>query len=153
MKNISEILTAEMIVDIVSKSKDGALGEMIDAASKSPGVKSKADLQTAIAYRESIMSTGIGLGIAIPHAKISSVTDFVVALGRSSAGIEYDSLDGEPVHLIMLIAASDTQGDGFLKLLANIGALFNDPANIKKILSAKSPESILRLLKKIETDQ
>jgi mannitol/fructose-specific phosphotransferase system IIA component (Ntr-type) len=96
------------------------------------------------------MSTGIGLGIAIPHAKTSSVTDFVIALGRSSTGIEYDSLDGEPVHLILLIAASDTQGDEFLKLLATIGTIFNESANIKKILSAQSPESILRLLKKIE---
>ena len=150
MKNISDILMVDMIIDLQSVTKDGALGEMIDTASKSPAVTSPENLHTAIKYRESIMSTGVGLGIAIPHAKISSVTDLVIALGRSIGGIEYDSLDGEPVHIITLIAASDTQGDEFLKLLAKIGAIFNDPRNIQKILSAKTPESILRLLKKIE---
>ncbi len=150
MKNIFNILTADTIIDISSETKDSALGEMIDTASKSPHVKSRADLQASIRYRESIMSTGVGLGIAIPHAKISSVTDFVIVLGRSSSGIEYDSLDGDPVYLILLIAASDTQGDEFLKLLGRIGTIFNVPQHIQKILSAKSPESILGLLKKIE---
>ncbi|MFC1551120.1 PTS sugar transporter subunit IIA [Candidatus Latescibacterota bacterium] len=150
MKNISDMLTVDMICDLRSDSKDDALNEMIEMASKSPRVSSSDALHRAIRYRENIMSTGVGLGIAIPHAKISSVTDFVIALGRSTAGIEYESLDGKPVHLIILIAASDTQGEEFLKLLAKIGTVFNKPGNIKKVLEAKTSDKILTVFKKIE---
>ena len=150
MKNISDLLTVDIIRDLRSVSKDDALNEMIETASKSPDITSPEALHRAIRYRENIMSTGVGLGIAIPHAKISSVTDFVIAMGISKKGIEYDSLDGKPVHLIILIAASDTQGEEFLKLLAKIGTVFSKPNNIKKILVAKTPENILTLFKKIE---
>ncbi|MFC1539279.1 PTS sugar transporter subunit IIA [Candidatus Latescibacterota bacterium] len=150
MKNISELLNIHRIKDLQSNSKDEALAEMIKLVSDSPEVTSPQALLRAIKYRENIISTGVGLGIAIPHAKISSVTDFVVALGRSKEGIQYQSLDNKPVHLIFLIAASDTQGNEFLKILAKISSIFKNPANIKKVRDAKSPENILSLLKNIE---
>ena len=144
------MLTIDMIRDLHSVSKDTALAEMIEMVSQSPLVTDPEDLKRAISYRENIMSTGVGLGIAIPHAKIFSVTDFVVALGRSTGGIHSESLDGKPVHLIILIAASDTQGEGFLKILAKIGTIFKKPGNIKKVLEANTPENILSILQKIE---
>jgi nitrogen PTS system EIIA component len=147
MKNLSDMLGIDTIKDLTSDSKADALSEMIEMASTSPNIKSSEALHKAIRFRENIMSTGVGLGIAIPHAKISSVTDFVIVLGRSAKGIEYDSLDDKLVHIIILIAASDTQGEDFLKLLAKIGTVFNKPGNIKKVLEAKSPEDILSVFR------
>ncbi len=75
------------------------------------------------------MSTGIGMGLAIPHAKIPSVTDFVMAVGRSLEGIEFDSLDDLPVNIVILIGSSDTQGPISSGSIAKIGGLFNRPAS------------------------
>jgi len=150
MKKISEILTVDRIKDITSVTKDDVLAEMSEMVADTPEVTSPDALLRAIKAREAIMSTGIGMGIAIPHAKTSSVTDFVMAVGRSKDGVDYQSLDNLPVHLIILIVASDTQGEDFLKLLGKIGALFNTPGNKEKFLKAKTPEKVLTLFKKID---
>ncbi|MFC1560914.1 PTS sugar transporter subunit IIA [Candidatus Latescibacterota bacterium] len=150
MKKISEILTVDRIKDITSVTKDNVLTEMSEMMADAPEVTSPDALLRAIKARESIMSTGIGMGIAIPHAKTSSVTDFAMAVGRSKDGVDYQSLDNLPVHLIILIVASDTQGEDFLKLLGKIGALLNTPGNKEKFLKAKTPEKVLLLFKKID---
>ena len=92
------------------------------------------------------MSTGIGMGIAIPHAKTSSLKNMVMAFGRSIQGIDFNALDGSPVHIIILIGASDTQGDDFLKVLAKIGRMFKDETYSKQFLEAKTPEESLDLI-------
>ena len=124
---------------------------MSEMVADAPEVTSPDALLRAIKAREAIMTTGIGMGIAIPHAKTSSVTDFVMAVGRSKEGVDYQSLDNLPVHLIILIVASDTQGEDFLKLLGKIGAFFNTPGNKEKFLKAKTPEKVLMLFKKIDS--
>jgi len=151
MKKISEILTVDRIQDITSVTKDKVLAEMSEMVADASEVTSPDALLRAIKAREAIMSTGIGMGIAIPHAKTSSVTDFVMAVGRSKDGVNYQSLDNLPVHLIILIVASDTQGEDFLKLLGKIGAFFNTPGNKEKSLRAKTPEKVLMLFKKIDS--
>ena len=151
MKKISEILTVDRIKDITSVTKDKVLAEMSEMVADASEVTSPDTLLRAIKAREAIMSTGIGMGIAIPHAKTSSVTDFVMAVGRSKDGVNYQSLDNLPVHLIILIVASDTQGEDFLKLLGKIGAFFNTPGNKEKALRAKTPEKVLMLFKKIDS--
>ena len=145
MKKFSDILTLNRIKEIQASAKDEVLTEMSEMAAGASEVTSPKDLLKVIKSREAIMSTGIGMGIAIPHAKISSVTDFVIAVGRSQEGVDFQSLDGLPVHLIILIVASDTQGEDFLKLLGKIGAFFNKRGITEKFLKAKNPEEILKL--------
>jgi mannitol/fructose-specific phosphotransferase system IIA component (Ntr-type) len=150
MKKIHEILTIDRIINITSVTKNKVLAEMCRLVSNAPEVTSPDALLRAIKAREAIMSTGIGMGIAIPHAKISSVTDFVMAVGISKDGINYQSLDDLPVYFIILIVASDTQAGDFLKLLGKIGAFFNTPGNKEKFLKTKSPAKVLSLFKKID---
>ncbi len=150
MKNISEILTVARIKDLKAKTKDAVLEELAEIVADVSEITSPDTLLNSIKSRESIISTGIGMGIAIPHAKISSVTDFVIAVGRSAEGVDFQSLDGMPVHLFILIIASDTQGDDFLKLLGKIGAFFNKRGVIKRFLNAENPGQILKLFKEIE---
>ena len=150
MKKISNILTINRIKNVKSVKKDKVLAEVCEMLKDVPEVISLKTLLKAIKAREAIMSTGIGMGIAIPHAKVSSVTDFVMAVGRSEKGIDFQSLDGFPVHMIILIVASDTQGEEFLKILGKIGAFFNKPGNKEKFINAKTSEEIFNLFKDID---
>ncbi len=144
------MLRPQKIKDLKAKTKDGILEELAEMVADAPEITSPDTLLNAIKARESIISTGMGMGIAIPHAKISSVTDFIIAVGRSTEGVDFQSLDGLPVHLFILIVASDTQGEDFLKLLGKIGAIFNKSGITKRFLKADNPGQILKLFKEIE---
>jgi len=144
MVKISDILTIERIKKLESVEKEDVLSELCEMAASAPVVTSSKKLLQAIKQREAIMSTGIGMGIAIPHAKTSAVTDFTMAVGMSPNGVDFQSLDNLPVHLFILIVASDTQGDDFLKLFGRIGRYLIRAENKKFLLRSKTPKTILR---------
>lgn len=146
MKRISKILTAECVQDITATTKDEAIMELSGLLKDAPEVTDFNKFCSAIRAREAIMSTGIGAGIAIPHTKTSSLNDLVMAVGRSRQGIDFDSLDGLPVHLIILVGSSITQGNEFLKILAEIGRFFNESQHIIMCLEAKTSLDLYRLL-------
>ena len=151
MKKIENILKVERIHDLVAVKKDDVLEEMCKMVANAPEVTSPEALRKSIRAREAIMSTGIGMGIAIPHAKIASVQDFVMAIGRSKEGVDFQSLDGMPVNVIILIVASDTQGEDFLRVLSKIGKFFLNHENKDKIVAASGPEEIFSLFKEIDS--
>lgn len=143
---IANILDTSRIRELTATTKDGVLRELCDLAATAPQVSDPVDFLRAIGARERAMSTGIGMGVAIPHAKIPSVTDFVMAVGRSRAGVEFDSLDGLPVHIVILMGASDQQSLEFLKLIGKIGAIFNQEGFIERFLAAPGPDEMFDLL-------
>ena len=146
MKNISDILTVDRIRDLKSRTKEGVLRELARTASTASEVSDPEAFLKALRVRETAMSTGIGMGIAIPHAKIPSVSNLVMAVGRSKKGIDFDSLDGLPVHIVIMVGASDKQNVEFLKLIAKIGAFFNKQGNKEQFLEAKNPQEMYRVL-------
>ena len=93
-----------------------------------------------------MLSTGIGLGIAIPHAKIAGVSKFVVAVGRHTVGIEFDAIDARPVHLVVLIAGPQDAQDRYLRLLARLSGRLKQDDVRKRILAAKDPSEIVTIL-------
>ena len=150
MKKFTDILTIDRIRDVDGSTKDDVLVELSGILSGAPVVTAPEKLLSAIVSRESVMSTGIGMGIAIPHAKTSSVTDVAIAVGRSIEGIDFQSLDGRPVHIIIMIVASDTQGEEFLKILSKIGMFFNREDIRKRFLDASGPREIHQLFAEID---
>jgi len=100
----------------------------------------------ALKEREEIMSTGIGFGIAIPHAKISTIQEMAFAVGISRTGIAFDSMDGEAVHLMILVAAGEKQHKEYLRLLSNIMSIIKKENVKEKIINAASSEEVLRTL-------
>ena len=146
MKLINNLLTVHTIRDITAVSKDAAIRELCDMVSGNPAVRDIDSFYSAIRSREAIMSTGIGMGIAIPHAKTSFLQDVVMAVGRSKEGIDFDSHDGLPVHIIILIGANDTQGEEFLKVLAEIGHVFKDESFTQRFLEAETPAAMLTMI-------
>ncbi|MHC4933764.1 MAG: PTS sugar transporter subunit IIA [Planctomycetota bacterium] len=145
--SLESVIPPERVVILTAANKDAAIAELAAVIATSPEVKEADELLGAIREREEIMSTGIGLGIAIPHAKIPSVTEFVVALGKSSRGIEFNSLDGKPVHFVVMIAGPDNQQERYLQLLARITLKLKDSAVRRSLTEAQSVEEILSALR------
>lgn len=147
MRKLSEMITRDRIVDLKSKTKQDILKELVDVIATAPEVTDKNDFYISIMKREKIMSTGIGIGLAVPHVKIDSVKDFVMAVGRKKEGIDFDSLDGKPVYLVIMIGANTEQRDDYLKVLAKISLLLKNPEFREKMINAVNPDEIIELLK------
>jgi len=124
---LKRALTPDRVCFLKATKKSAGLVELIDVLALSPIITDKATLTEAVFKRESIMSTGIGLGLAVPHVRIASVNTLVMAVGISRAGIDdYVSLDDKPVHLVFLIAAPEGQHVEYLRLLSAISSRAKD---------------------------
>ena len=144
---LDKVLTIERVrmIDAVTKAK--ALGELIECLGQAPQVKDRDELDHAVFQREGLMSTGIGLGVAVPHVRLASVTDLVMAAGLSKPGIaDYESLDGRPVHIIFMIAARYDQHATYIRLLSNISRRVKDDALRERLLSAKDAQDFYNAL-------
>ena len=111
------------------------------------------DRETLIAdtlAREEKGSTGIGEGIAIPHAKTTGVGDLVGALGISREGIDFESSDGKPCHLVFLILAPPDQATVYLKALSAVACIGKDPDRISRLTTATSPDEVMSILGEVQ---
>ena len=130
-----------------STERWAAIVELIDLLVAKGAVR-KADRESVLAalrQREETMSTGIGFGIAIPHASSNCVNEVVAACGRSSAGIEFDSLDNSPVKFIVLFVVPKDQFQVHLRTLAAIAKFLNDKSVREQLGRAESAEEILAI--------
>ena len=124
---LGQALSPERVSFVEAGTKDAVLRDMIDVLAASPQVEDKAALADAVFKREAIMSTGIGLGLAVPHIRIASVSELVMAVAVSKEGInDYASLDDKPVHLVFLIAAPEGKHVDYLRLLSAISTRAKD---------------------------
>jgi len=149
--DITELITATRIVALKKeKTKDAALKTLVRCLAKTEFVAKEKELAKAISDRERILSTGIGQGIAIPHAKIPSVSGFVAALGISQDGIPFDSLDGRPAHVIVMIAGPEGQNEEYLRILARFtGTLKPEETRNRIIAAAKKADQVLGILAEV----
>lgn len=146
MAAIERIIRQADIVDLRGETKEEVLRELVDVLGKRPEVTDPGEFLKSILEREKVISTGIGIGLAMPHVKIESVTDFVLAIGRSTRGVEFDSLDEHPVHIVAMIGASDEQSGEFLKVLARLVLKLKDKSARQKVLLAPDPENVRDIL-------
>ena len=146
MVNLRKMLSEDRVVDLQSRDKAGALNELIDVMGTASQVVDKEAFRQAIFEREKLLSTGIGLGLAVPHAKMNGVKDIVMAVGRSKTGINFDAIYGKPVHLVVMIGAAEQQRDTYIKLLAELIALLKDEKNRERLTEAEGPKEIIALL-------
>ncbi len=94
--------------------------------------------------RERLGSTGLGHGIALPHARIKALAEPVGAFAQLASGVDYDAIDGEPVDLAFALLVPESANEGHLQLLAQLASLFSDPAVRKQLREADSPDEVLR---------
>lgn len=140
---LKDLLAEERIVELQSQDKFGALREIVAVAARSEAVSDAAGLERAVLEREEILSTGIGFGVAVPHAKISAVRRFIGAVGISRTGIPYDALDGEPVRILILIAGPSGDNRTYLGLLSKIVRVVRRPESLQRLLTASIPHGVL----------
>jgi fructose-specific phosphotransferase system IIA component len=145
MVELSKLLSVDRIVDLKGKNKEQVIHELVDVISRAEQIIDKERFLNAILERERILSTGVGLGVAVPHAKMDAVSDFVVAVGRSMEGVDFDSLDGKPVHIVVMIGASEEQKDDYIKVLAKVISLLKKEHIRERIMKAQSPEQIMSI--------
>ncbi len=144
--SVMEYTSLNYIKNLGAEEKFDAIDELARVFEGS-GLCSDIDsLVTALKERESIMSTGIGGGIAIPHAKMAGVTEMAFAIGISSKGIDFDSMDGNKVNLIILVIAGEKQHKDYLRLLSNIMAILKKEPVKEKIINASNSAEILDIL-------
>lgn len=143
--DFATMIDESRIIDLQTDTKEGVLRELVDVIATSPLIEDKEEFLRAIFEREKIISTGVGIGVAVPHVKIPSVKDFVAAIGRSHKGVDFQALDEMPVHILVMIGASDKQSGDFLKVLAKLVLRLKNKDFRRAIMLAKGPEEIKEL--------
>lgn len=147
--HIETIVSPDRILFLNNLSRHDALLTMVDKLSQLPQIKNAQELAEEIIKREELMSTAIGRGIAIPHVRLSSVTDLVVAIGISRTDIvDFKPLDDEPVRFILMIAAAHKQRDYYLQTISFFSARFKNPVFRADLLAAQDVQAAYELLLK-----
>lgn len=140
-------LSPDRVVLLDYSTKHDVLVMMSEVLAKAPQVKNSAELLDAILKREALMSTAVGRGIAIPHVRLSSVTDLVMAVGISKRDIlDFDALDGNPVRLVFMIAAANNQHDYYLQTISHFSAKLRNEELKSSLLNSTDPMEIYALL-------
>ncbi|MDD3118329.1 MAG: PTS sugar transporter subunit IIA [Victivallales bacterium] len=144
---LSSVLKRDHIIVADRAGKNEILQQLIDSLSTSPVVKSRHELEQGIFHREQLMSTGIGMGIGIPHVRINSVEDVVLGAALVREGVAgYEALDSQPVKLVFMIVARKDQHDQHLKLLAQISRRLKDEDFRNRLVASAGIEEFYSLL-------
>lgn len=133
--------------DLQASDKEGVIGELVDLLIRQREIKDNNEMVKALLDREALGSTGIGQGIAIPHAKSDSVKELVAAFGLSRKGINFNALDGEPVYIFFLLVAPPDSAGSHLKALARISRLLRDKFFRETLKNAKDEKEILGIIR------
>ncbi len=149
---ITDFLKEErVLLDLNATSKEEAIKEIANVLKNSEEVVDFDLFLKEIFDRESLSTTGIGNYIGIPHARTDAVNRFVIAFGRSSNGIEFNSVDGKPAKLIFLMGTPKEKGlNSYLEILAHLTRLLNKKELQEVLLNATSPKDIIEAFKNVE---
>jgi PTS system nitrogen regulatory IIA component len=144
---MASILSRDRIAFIEASTKEEAFIQLADLMATSPQVHNRDQLLEQLFQREELMSTGIGLGIGVPHVRMNSVDDLVVAFGICrQAIIDYPSLDDHPIRLIAMIAANAGQHAKHIRALSTVTGVLKDEATRTAVLAAETTETAYQLL-------
>ncbi|MEC1262299.1 fructose-specific PTS transporter subunit EIIC [Bacillus swezeyi] len=151
---ITELLTKHTIkLNLENSQKENVIEELVTVLDQAGKLNDKEGYKEAVINREKQSSTGIGEGIAIPHAKTASVKEPAIAFGRSKEGVDYESLDGQPSHLVFMIAATDGANNTHLEALSRLSTLLMREEIRKQLLEAGSEEEIIDIINQHDKDE
>jgi len=150
---ITQLLTKDTILlSMNGKSKEEAIDNLVDVLVKANKIDSREDFKAAILKREEQSTTGVGDGIAIPHAKTKSVKDPAIVFGKSEGGIDYQSLDGQPAHLFFMIAAPEGANNTHLEALSRLSGILMRPEVREKLMAAKSENEVIDIINSFDEE-
>lgn len=142
---ISHYLEPNLVIFTEERERDAVLETLVDALEKEGKLLDKSAFMQAILEREKIVSTGVGMGVAIPHAKLQGYSDFFIAVGINARPIEWNALDGQPVRLIFMIGGPDNKQTEYLKILSRLTMAIKEEERRKKLLKATKAEEVIAL--------
>jgi len=135
-----------MTFDLQGQSKEDVITELVDLASQSNLVRDHDELLNAVLEREKLVTTGVGYGVAFPHAKTRALKGIVIAFGRSEVGIDFEAMDKKPVHLFFLIAAPEDAIGAHLNVMARLSYIMKSEKNRERLMRAKTPGEVMLIL-------
>jgi len=141
---ISRYLTPELVCFLDADSREEVLAALVNHLDKYNKLVDKAAFYQAVLDREKLVSTGIGMGIAIPHAKLSTYDDFFIVIGILNKGVPWDALDGADVRLVFMIGGPDDKQTEYLQILSRLTYAIKDENRRKKILQSTSSIEIVK---------
>jgi fructose PTS system EIIBC or EIIC component len=145
MKITDLMIKDTMIMDLKATTKEGAIDELIASLAASGRINDPVLFKEMILKREEQSSTGIGGGIAMPHAKTKAVNEATVVFAKSATGVEFESLDDEPARIFFMIAAPEGAGNMHLRTLASLSRLLIDSEFIEQLMNTRTPDEVSAL--------
>jgi len=146
MIRLSDYVSQDLVVFLPQQNRDEALQTLVKKLQEKGKVQNKDSFYQAILEREKIVSTGIGMGVAIPHAKLANLNEFFLVIGiQKEQGIEWDTIDYNPVKLIFMIGGPDNEQTKYIQILSSLTYLVKKEEFRSKLLQAKSTEEVVNL--------
>ena len=144
MMKLSEFLHPERIViGLEAADKWDAITQLVRLLGGSPAVTDAEALLKEMTRREKTMTTGIGRGVAIPHASCDGVSEITVAAATTKEPLDFQSLDFEPVRIIFALACPGNRGKAYMELLSQIARMFKDPGFSERLAQVKTPDEFI----------
>jgi nitrogen PTS system EIIA component len=151
MKILEALHQDAILTNLSSRDKKGLIEELAAPVARIIGVSCQ-DLVRVLMERERLGSTGIGMGIAIPHGKLKSLDSLVMGFGLSRKGVDYDTLDGRPAHLFFMLLTPESSTGLHLKALARIARMLKNESFKEKLFRAQTPDDIISIIQAEDED-
>ena len=149
---LSELLNNRAVAArLKAHTKRDALVELVSLLETGHDLDSRGEILNRVLHREGVMSTGIGNGVAIPHGKARSVDRMLAACAVSREGVDFDSVDGEPAHIFILLVSPENVGTPHVKVLANISRLLKEESVRRTLREAGDSAGLLDALRAAES--
>jgi fructose-specific phosphotransferase system IIA component len=135
-----------MTFDLQGQTKEDVIAELVEMAAQSNLVRDKDELKSAVLEREKLVTTGVGYGVAFPHAKTRALKGIVIVFGRSEVGVDFEAMDKKPVHLFFLIAAPEDAIGAHLNVMARLSYVMKSEKNRERLMRAKTAGEVMLIL-------
>lgn len=144
---LAEILTTDLILyPVKAATKEEAISRLVDVLVKNGKLTEPKEAKSAVFKREEIMTTGVGKGVALPHGKYAHTEEVLISFGISKDGVNFDAIDGQPVHIFVLLLTPEKYPGKHLKLLSKFSRMLNIAECREELLAADSSEEIAEIL-------
>ena len=144
---VADYVDSQTICFLQSHTRDGAIAELVNLLHQNGKIQERDIFHQAIKDREKIVSTGIGMGVAIPHAKLPTLEHFFISVGiQRPTGIHWESIDHAPVHLVFMIGGPEDKQDEYLHILSHLTMVMKEESLRNRLLHMSSSEEVFHLL-------
>ena len=149
---LSELLNSNAIsLSLKARSKADVLPELVALLEQAHGIDSEGEVLERVLKREAMMSTGVGLGVAIPHGKTNKTGKMLAVAAVSKEGLDFDAADGQPAHLFILFVSPENNASQHVRVLGNISRLLKEESVRRELREADSSEAFLAAIQSAES--